>query len=109
MNNYNGSTVNQTGCTYSRLGSIYSGMSAGQDVKQDMYIVPKLCPDGPGPSYPPQYDTLSHKQQYLCGGYFNVRGAYPFSDCSSCKAEYVQRPCKGVLSCNVNVQAGSRR
>lgn len=98
---YQGAAVGQAGCTYSRLGNVYSGMMAGMDAKQDSYMVPKLCPSGPGPNYPPKYDALSHGSNYLCGGYFNVQSAYPYSDCSSCKAEYVQRPCKGPMTqCN---------
>ena len=50
------------------------------------YIVPKLCPDGAAPNYPPRCDTFTHGQNYLCGGYFSMQGAYPLADCTSCKA-----------------------
>ena len=104
VRDYQGPTVGQAGCTYSRLGNVYSGQMAGRNVEQNTYVVPKLCSNGPGPSYPPKYNTLSHGQAYQCGGYFNVKGAYPFADCASCKADYVQRPCKGNINCSASVE-----
>lgn len=103
---YLGSAVGQQGCTYSRLGNIYAGQSQADDGAPAMntYIVPKLCPNGPAPNYPPRYDTLSHGANYLCGGYFSVKNAYPTANCGPCNAEYVDRPCRGFISCNGNGQ-----
>lgn len=109
IRDYQGPTVGQAGCTYSRLGNIYSGQTAGKNVAQNNYLVPKLCPNGAGPNYPPKYDTLSHGQQYQCGGYFNVQGAYPLADCKSCNVEYVQRPCKDNINCNASVEGYRNR
>lgn len=97
---YNAPMVGQAGCTYSSLRDTYDGMTPSHEMQgMANYTVPKLCPDSvDGPSYPPRYDTLSHGQQYACGGYFSVKGAYPFADCTSCKADYVQRPCTGDIS-----------
>lgn len=96
---YQNPTVGQLGCTYSRLGNVYSGRSANGNVdSMANYVVPKFCPNGPGPNYPPRYDTLSHGQAYNCGGYFDVSGAYPYADCTSCKAGFTTRPCKGNIA-----------
>jgi hypothetical protein len=107
---YQKPTVGQAGCTYSRLGNVYQGQMAGGAAAQNNYIVPKLCPNGPGPNYPPKYDTLSHGQAYQCGGYFGLSGAYPFADCQNCQADYVQRPCKANINCaaNASVSEGYR-
>ncbi len=99
LRDYNAPTVGQAGCTYSRLGSIYSGQMAGAIPQDGSYLVPKYCPGGPGPNYPPKYNTLSHGQDYMCGGYFNVTGAYPYADCTSCKTGFVSRPCKSTIDC----------
>jgi len=61
------------------------------------YVVPKLCPNGPAPNYPPAYNTLSHGQDYMCGGYFSMKGAYPGASCKSCNATYIKRPCAGSM------------
>ena len=109
---YNNSTAGAAGCTYSRLANIYSGQNLNKIVNQGTYIVPKLCPNGPiGSSYPPKYDTLSHGQKYLCGGHFDVKGAYPMADCASCNVDYVQRPCTGNIAgqCNSASVEGYRR
>lgn len=96
---YQGPTVGQSGCSYSSLRNVYSGQSAsGESAQMANYIVPKLCPNGAAPNYPPRYDTLSHGQNYLCGGYFNMQGAYPLASCTDCKADYIQRPCTGNIA-----------
>jgi len=100
VRDYQGSTVGQAGCTYSQLGNVYAGQMAGQITQQDVYVVPQLCQNGAGPNYPPKYNTLSHGQQYQCGGYFNVKGAYPYSDCTSCNVNYVKRGCKDNVNCS---------
>ncbi len=102
-------TVGQPKCTYSSLGSVYSGQMAGMVGAQGSYVVPQYCPSGPGPNYPPKYNTLSHGQTYLCGGYFNVSGAYPYADCTSCKSNFVTRPCKGNIDCATPAVEGFRR
>jgi hypothetical protein len=100
-NEYSKPTVSSAGCTYSRLGSLSDGprMLSGTLSDQGQYIVPKYCPDGAGPNYPPKYDTLTHGQKYACGGYFSMSGAYPYGDCEGCKTEYVKRPCNGRIDC----------
>lgn len=96
---YQKPTVGQAGCTYSQLGNIYSGMSAEREsVKMADYIVPKFCPNGGGPNYPPKYDALTHGKAYLCGGYFDVKSAYPYAGCNTCQSEFVKRPCKGTIN-----------
>lgn len=100
---YSNVTSNQAGCTYSSLGSTYNGLFAGNEIaSQANYTVPKLCMNGPGATYPPTYNTLSHGQDYLCGGYFSMKGAYPLATCDSCNVEYIQRPCAGNIlnQCN---------
>lgn len=64
------------------------------------YVVPKLCSDGPGPNYPPRYDTFTHNQPYNCGGYFNLVGAYNYANCTDCAQQFVQRPCSGNIAGN---------
>ena len=96
---YQQSTVGQQNCSYSRLGSTYQGMSSTNNIGSGVYNVPRLCPNGPAPNYPPAYDTFSHGQQYVCGGYFNIKGAYPLADCENCGAQYVSRPCNDPISC----------
>ena len=95
---YQAPAVGQAKCTYSSLSNVYGGRMAGTEaVKQNDYIVPKLCPSGPRPNYPPKKDTLTHGQDYLCGGYFSMSGAYPLADCGPCQCEYVTRPCSGNI------------
>lgn len=63
-------------------------------------VVPKYCPAGPGPNYPPKYDTLHHGQKWPAhGGYFNVKAAYPYTDGCNCGTEFVVRPCDGFIDC----------
>ncbi len=104
---YQGPTVGQVGCTYSKLGNISSGQMAGQTITQNSYLVPNYCSSGAGPNYPPPYNTLSHGQAYNCGGYFNIKGAYPYADCVNCATNFVQRPCTGSISCGT--KEGYRR
>jgi hypothetical protein len=100
---FNNRMANEASCTYSALGSIYSGLSADNVVPgQANYIVPKLCPNTPSLNYPPNYNTLAHGQEYMCGGYFDIRKAYPEADCKSCNATYVARPCKGNIDAICN-------
>lgn len=95
---YQAPTVGQSGCTYSSLANTYAGKMAGREsAPMAMYVVPKLCAGGQGPQYPPAYNTFSHGQQYNCGGYFNIKGAYPFATCNSCKLDFTERPCKGNI------------
>lgn len=85
---YQQPTVGQDGCTYSSLGSTYSGQDAsGLVADMTQYLVPKYCPNGPSPNYPPRYDTLSHGQKYQCGGYFTLKSAFPQADCTSCSGK----------------------
>lgn len=82
---YTRPTVGQSGCSYSMLGATYHGAKAGDAIQaMNNYMVPDYCPDGPGPNYPPRYDTLTHGIQGSCGGKFNFKNAYPFANCSSC-------------------------
>lgn len=96
---YQSPTVGQAGCTYSSLASTYSGKMASGGAYAPManYVVPKMCPSGPGPQYPPAYNTFSHGQAYNCGGYFNIKGAYPYATCSSCQLSFTERPCQGNI------------
>ena len=96
---YNAPTVGQSGCSYSSLNKTYGLHSSNQNVpSMAKYTVPQYLPNGSGPNYPPKYNTLSHGQDYVCGGYFNMQGAYPHASCDSCNVNYVQRPCAGRLS-----------
>lgn len=102
---YSAPTVGQNACTYSMLQNTYSGASAdGRMPVQNTYVVPKLCPNGPGPNYPPKYDALTHGVDKQCGGYFNILHAYPYADCERCNAPYVTRPCDGNISCGNTVE-----
>jgi hypothetical protein len=109
---YNNSTVGELGCTYSSLNRVYGGkMADGRVVRQQNYVVPKYCPNGPGPNYPPRYDTLSHGGQNNCGGHFSMKGAYPYASCDSCVTPYpngqpfVERPCRGYINCKREFQS----
>lgn len=110
---YTGNSMNGAGCTYSSLPRTYSGQYAnGLTSAQGSYVVPALCPNGPPElSYPPSYNTLQHGGQHTCNGYFHMSGAYPAANCSSCKATYVERPCKGNISavCNPVAVEGFRQ
>lgn len=90
---------------YNRLNQIWSGQMASEQValKRGIYTVPKICPEGKGvPLYPPSYSTLHHEldESHRHGGYFNLKGAYPFADCESCKVSMTERPCLGHIDCN---------
>jgi hypothetical protein len=111
-NDYNGVGSNLMGCTYSSLASTYGGKTAGsqnidtEGIVYGEYTVPKLCPNGEGPNYPPRYDTFSHGQSYLCGGYFNLKGAYPSAGCGDeCRVSDTKRTCNGKISCEAFQQA----
>lgn len=97
---YQAPTVGSSGCTYSSLNKSYGLHSAPSAQVSSManYTVPQYLPNGAGPNYPPKYNTLSHGQEYVCGGYFNMQGAYPYASCESCNVNYVQRPCNGNLN-----------
>lgn len=105
---YSKPMVGNPGCTYSNLVGTYAN---GQQMLQNavpgmnQYDVPKMCPSGSAPNYPPRYDTLSHGQNYLCGGYFSMKGAYPQADCTSCNAPYTKRPCDGHIDCSAPAPA----
>jgi hypothetical protein len=98
---YQAPAVGQQKCTYSNLRSTYQGQAAqGRSASMAQYVVPQLCPNGPtNYTYPPAYDTFSHGQQYTCGGYFGMKGAYPRANCTTCNAPYTKRDCRGRLSC----------
>lgn len=89
---------------YNRLNQIWSGEMASNVLssKSGSYTVPKLCPQGDGPHYPPKYNTLHHglDESKRHGGYFNLTHAYPYADCESCKVTTVERPCLGQIPCN---------
>ena len=94
------STVGSTPCTYSSLRQTYDGKNAGGHIpNQGNYRVPNLCPNGSGPNYPPSYDTLTHGQKHQCGGYFGLKGAYPFASCNACNAPYTNRVCSSNHTC----------
>jgi hypothetical protein len=106
---YQGLFTQRSGCTYSSLGNVCSGGGSNSfqvPLANQGYVVPKFCPDGAEPNYPPRYDTLSHGQKYQCGGYFNVSGAYPYATCSSCNSSFVNRPCNGNIQCGNNIVEG---
>ena len=97
---YTQPSVGQSGCTYSSLRQTYGNAQApGRFPGMGISVVPKLCPDGPGPNYPPAYNTLSHGSDYLCGGYFSLDKAYPQANCTSCNAVYTTRACDGCIGC----------
>jgi hypothetical protein len=104
---YQGKVTGQSSCSYSRLKDVstpYFPPSLRTGESSSMYNVPQFCPTGSAPNYPPQPDTLSHNQPYLCGGYFSMKSAYPSATCSECKAHYVKRPCTGNITCNSSVE-----
>lgn len=88
---------------YNNLGQICQGQNLAPIVGvPSIYTVPKYCPSGPGPNYPPKYDALSHGFGYQGQGYFDLKKAYPFADCVNCAATMVNRPCAGFVSeCNI--------
>ena len=99
---YSAPSVGQAGCTYSSLDRTYTGSNQpfgvhAQVRNMNRYEVPDYRPDGPGPNYPPRYDTLSHGQDAVCGGYFDMSKAYPYASCDSCQTQFVERPCDGNL------------
>lgn len=96
---YQGHAVGHASCTYSQMKHLSAG-NAGQLSTPGHYVVPKYCPSGDGAHYPPRHDTLSHGQSYMCGGYFNMKSAYPLAGCNSCKLSYTTRPCTGPISCS---------
>ena len=102
---YQGPTVGQSTCSYSQLRNLAmpsqapAHAPAHAPASSGSYTVPLYCPNGDGPSYPPRYDTFSHGQAYQCGGYFNLKGAYPYADCESCKATSTSIPCTGKVAC----------
>jgi hypothetical protein len=83
---YVNNAVGSANCTYSTLGSTYSGAAADAVLIPQMsnYVVPQFCSSGPGPVYPPAYSTLTGTQG-ACGGKFTFKSAYPFANCSSCQ------------------------
>lgn len=89
---------------YNRLNQIWDGkVAADVTRKVGSYTVPKLCPGAQdAPAYPPHYNTLSHgvDESKRVRGYFNLTGAYPFADCTTCKMSMVERPCLGQIPCN---------
>jgi hypothetical protein len=92
------STVGESGCSYSSLNRTYGVGVSSQVASMANYTVPEYLPNNQnGPSYPPRYDTLSHGNDYLCGGYFSMKSAYPHASCESCNVNYVSRPCDGNL------------
>lgn len=104
---YEKHTIGYNATNYSTLQNTYSGsMASGQIAKPGHYIVPKLCPTGKGPNYPPKYDTFTHGQKQQCGGYFKLTGAYPFATCDSCNVSYTKRPCSGTIGCG-NANGGN--
>lgn len=105
---YQAPTVGQSPCSYSLLANISNGKSVDNQVpSQSQFIVPKLCPNGPGPTYPPSYSTLQNQNSaYSCGGYFSFTDAYPFAKCgvNGCSVQYTTRHCTGNINdqCNQN-------
>lgn len=83
-NEYQQPTVGQAGCSYSRLGNTYGNSGPSAIPNMAVYSVPKYCPNGPKPNYPPPYDTLSHGGKGGCGSHFNLKSAFPNANCSSC-------------------------
>jgi hypothetical protein len=66
---------------------------------QFVYSVPHLCPYGPGPNYPPKYDTLSHGGVPPLMGHFTFGNAYPYTSCSKpCVLTSEQRNCDGNVT-----------
>jgi len=82
---YQNPMVGQASCSYSNLRSTYGPSGSFAEIpSMATYQVPKYCPGGPAPNYPPAYDTLSHGGKGGCGGYFNLKSAFPDANCSSC-------------------------
>lgn len=114
---YQSSSVGEMGCTYSQLrnyskhlqlapqaGDVASNLNqchadyaAQQAAPVGQYNVPKYCPSGPGPNYPPAYDTLTHGGKGGCSGHFNMLAAYKHADCSGCHVQRTTRPCTGNI------------
>lgn len=95
---YQAKANGQSACTYSRLKDLTSGpQQLGSYSTNGTYSVPLVCPSGTPSNYPPRHDTLSHGQQYVCGGYFQLKGAYQ----DPCQESMVSRPCTGQIQCDV--------
>lgn len=78
--------ISQQACTYTSLANLSQGnVAPGVAFNMGETMVPKFCPSGPGPNYPPRYDTLTHGGKNGCGGYFNFTNAYPFASCNECQ------------------------
>ncbi|MDC3332970.1 hypothetical protein OAV62_01895 [bacterium] len=102
---YTRPTVGQAGCSYSSLGHTYKGHPSNVVPPMSNYMVPDYCPDGPGPNYPPRYDTLTHGGRGSCGGKFDLQGAYPYADCSSCLGKDTGKYSVGNRPSNVPADA----
>lgn len=96
---YNGTSISQSSCTYKRMQDVYPPSDAKIIVSQGTYTVPQICPNSSGLSYPPRPDTLTHGQSSSCGGYFNVKNAYPYASCDHCDETFVEKPCVGNITC----------
>lgn len=100
---YDSPVVNCGGCTYTSLRDYNLGQPeaplCSAIPSMATQVVPMYCPSGPGPNYPPKYNTLQHGGQGNCGGYFGVQGAYPYTDGINCATKFVARPCDGFIPC----------
>ncbi len=109
MNEYQG-LAGQSNSTYSNLRNLYTGQSAQNGViNQGIAVVPKWCPSGAQPNYPPRIDTLTLGSGY-CGAYRTIMTGYPYAGCNTCATSFVQRKCDGNIDCSQpNVTEGYRR
>lgn len=92
MSEYQGGTVNYSGCSYNTLCNLDQGARA------PVRGVPSMsCQIIPNWSGRPAYDALTHglsPAQANCGGHFSLQSAYPWP----CKTQYHLRPC--AFGCN---------
>ena len=102
---YTRPTVGQAGCSYSSLGHTYNNGLSGVVQPMNQYMVPDYCPDGPGPNYPPRYDTLTHGQNGSCGGKFDLQTAYPYANCSTCLGKDTNKYSVGNRPSNIPADA----
>jgi len=101
---YTAPTKNSSSCMYASLKNYNLGQPeaplCGGTPSMAVQTVPYYCPYGPGPNYPPKYDTLQHGQGAgTCGGFFGIQGAYNYSDGKNCATKFVNRDCAGFINC----------
>ena len=73
-----------------QIGTINAPVLVEQSPSQKVQAIPVWGSFG--------YDAFSHGQDYRCGGYFSIEGAYP--DYANKCGKYVRRACAGTVALN---------